>query len=161
MRASVLSDRPAASPSVPGPREARPRPAQVRRPPAARTALAHGAYLIAAGAWPIVHQRSFAAAAHARPGRAIKGAGACLANIGTALLGAGARGKVSRELRMLGVGTALACAGMEVYAALVRRRATAIGLVDAAIQLAFAGLWGITALREARELQRPPEPAFA
>lgn len=139
-----------------------PRPAEVRRPPAARTAVAHGAYLIAMGAWPIVHCRSFAWFTGPKPESWLaKGVGACLVNMGAVLLSAGLRGKVSRELRMLGVGTAVSFAAMDIYYAAVRRRIAPTYLVNAAAQLTFAALWGAASAREAREVQRAPEPAFA
>src|SRR5690349_94127 len=89
-----------------GPREARPPPARIRRPPAARVAMAHGAYLIGFGLMPILAMRTFKKITGPKPeGWLAKGVGACMANIGAALASAGARGKVAREVRILGVST--------------------------------------------------------
>jgi len=120
-----------------GPREQMPRPARVRRPPAARVALLHGAYLVAAGG------RSLAR---------FKWTGACLANVGAALVASGARGKVSRELRILGAGIGLTLAALDL-----RDHRTIEGIA----QLAFAVLWGAAEIKEVNAARRPPEPAFA
>lgn len=160
--AQIHTEQAAGSTYVPGPREARPRPATERRPPAARAALAHGAYLIATGAWPIVHLRSFAWVTGPKPeGWLAKAVGACMVNIGSTLVVAGLRGKVSRELRLLGISTALTFASMDVYYALIRRRIKPTYLFNAAGQVACALLWAVAEAREAREVVRPPEPAFA
>ena len=149
-------------PDPPGPREKRPRPADERRPPAARLALVHGAYLLLAGGWPLVSLRTFAKVTGPKPeGWLTKGVGACLANIGGALAAAGARGKVSRELRLLGIGVGLSFAAMDFYYAGVRRRISPVYLLNGAAQLAFAALWGVTEAYEAHELHRAPEAAFA
>ena len=152
----------AASPLPPGPREKRPFPALVRRPPAARVALLHGAYLARSGAWPLVHLKSFKRVTGPKPeGWLTRGVGACLLDIGVALAAAGARGKVAREMRLLGGGVALSFAAMNIYDAAVRRRISPVYLLDAAAQLAFAALWGAAEVAEAREARRQPEPAFA
>jgi hypothetical protein len=141
----------AANGFAPGPREARPRPALDRRPPAARLALVHGVYLVATGGWELVPRR------RAWTG----GLGACLVNVGAALAAAGLRGKVSRELRLLGVGVGLSFAAIQIQDLAARRRLSPLHLVNGAVQLAFAALWGAAALREIREARRPPEAAFA
>jgi hypothetical protein len=147
---------------TPGPREIRPRPAEVRRPPVARLALAHGAYLLLSGSWQLLRPRRFARATGSRPASWLaKSAGICLANIGAALAAAGARGKVARELRMLAVGVGLSFAAMDFLEAGICRRASPIYLLDGAAQLAFAALWSAAELRDAAETRRPPEPAFA
>ena len=86
--------------------------------------------------------------------------GACLVNMGAVILSAGLRGKVSREVRMLGMSVGMTLAAMDLYYAL-RRRIAPTYLINAGAQLAFAGLWGISSARGARELHRKPEPAFA
>src|SRR2546423_890044 len=110
-------------PTAPGPREARPPPPPVPRPPAARVAMLHGGYLLAAGLWPLVDLRSFKKVTGPKlESWLTKGVGACLANIGAALGAAGARGKVARELRILGMGTAVSFAAMDFWDAGARRR---------------------------------------
>src|SRR2546430_6809086 len=130
-------------PAMPGPREARPPPARMRRPPAARVALMHGGYLLAAGLWPLVDLRSFKKVTGPKlEGWLTKGVGACLANIGAALGAAGARGKVARELRILGMSTAVSFAAMDLWYAGARRRISRVYLLNGLAQFGFAALWG-------------------
>ena len=133
-----------------GPRELRPRPAEIRRPPAARVALVHGAWLLFAGGWPLLSSR-----------RSNKEAGACLASIGAALIASGARGKVARELRLLGAAVAVTIAALDFYSAGMRRRRSPLYLLNGLAQLAFAASWGAAELKEDLSARRPPEPAFA
>ena len=81
--------------------------------------------------------------------------------MGAALLAAGARGKVSRELRLLGIGVGLSFAARDLYYAGFRRRISPVFLLNGAVQLAFAAAWGVTGVNESRELRRAPEAAFA
>jgi hypothetical protein len=151
-----------ASPMLPGPRELRPRPVQERRPPRARLALAHGAYLLAAGVWPVLHLRSFAKVTGPKPeGWLSKGVGMSWANLGAALVAAGARGKVSQELRLVAASTALSVAGMDFWYAGVRRRISPVFLVNGLVELGFAAAWVASELRERSALRRRPEAAFA
>jgi hypothetical protein len=155
-------DRPIARPHQPGPRESRPPPARMRRPPAARVAMAHGAYMLGIGLWPIVGMKSFVVVTGPKlEGWLAKGVGACLANIGAALTAAGARGKVARELRMLGATTALTFAAMDFWYAGIRRRIKRTYLANGAAQLAFAAAWGYAVWRESHDAHRLPEAAFA
>ena len=148
--------------TAPGPREMRPRPVTPHRPPRAKLALAHGAYLLAAGLWPILSLRTFKKITGPRPeGWLTKGVGACLANIGMALTAAGARGKVSQELRLLGGTTALSFAAMDFWYAGARRRISPVYLANDTVQLAFAALWTLAELRERNAARRRPEAAFA
>jgi hypothetical protein len=156
-RIDQASERPS-----PGPRESRPSPARIRRPPAARVAMLHGGYLLAMGLWPIVGLDTFKKVTGPKPeGWLAKGVGACLANIGAAIGAAGARGKVSRELRILGASTGLTFAVMDFWYAGFRRRIARVYLLNGVAQLGFAALWGVAEWRESRDAHRPPEAAFA
>jgi len=160
--AEVTIDQPTARPMRPGPREARPPPARIRRPPAARVAMAHGAYMLGMGLWPIVSLKTFEAVTGPKlEGWLTKGVGACLANIGAALGAAGARGKVARELRMMGATTALSFATMDFWYAGFRRRISRVYLLNGMAQLGFAAAWAYAEWRESRSTHRPPEAAFA
>ncbi|HEY5676200.1 MAG TPA: hypothetical protein VIR81_05425 [Myxococcales bacterium] len=151
-----------ASPMPPGPRELRPRPVRERRPQRAKLALAHGAYLVAAGLWPVLHLRSFARVTGPKPeGWLTKGVGVCWANLGAALMAAGARGKVAQELRLAAASTALSFAAMGFWAAGSRRPISPARLVDGLLELGFAAAWTASELRERTALGRPPEAAFA
>jgi hypothetical protein len=145
-----------------GPREARPPPARIRRPPAARVALFHGGYLLAMGIWPIVGLDSFKKATGPKlEGWLAKGVGACLANIGLAIGAAGARGKVARELRILGATVGLTFAAMDFWYAGFRRRIAPVYLLNGVAQLGFAAAWGAAEWLETRDARRLPEAAFA
>jgi hypothetical protein len=145
----------------PGPREARPPPARVRRPPAARVAVAQGAYLTGLGLLPIFATRAFRRIRPGAEGWLAKGVGACMANIGAALAAAGARGKVARELRILGATSALSLGVIDLWYGGIRRRTSPVSLANGLVQLAFAAAWGVAEWRETQDGRRAPEPAFA
>ena len=120
----------------------------------------HGAYLVGAGLWPILDLRSFMVATGPKlEGWLPKGVGACMANIGAALVAAGVRGKVARELRILGVTTALSFAAMDFWHGGVRR--SRVYLFNGVAQLGFAAAWAFAEWRESRDGRRLPEAAFA
>jgi hypothetical protein len=149
-------------PMPPGPRELRPPPARRRRPPAARVAMVQGAYCLAAGLWPVLDLKTFMVATGPKlEGWLTKGVGVCLANIGLALGAAGARGKVARELRVLGATTALSFAAMDFWYAGARRRIPPVYLANGVVQLGFVAAWAYAAWRESRDAHRAPEAAFA
>ena len=160
--AETQIDQASARPIRPGPHEAKPPPARRRRPPAARVALTHGAYLVAGGLWPILDLGSFMKVTGPKfEGWLPKGVGACMANIGAALGAAGLRGKVARELRILGVSTALSFAAMDFWYAGLRRRISRVYLLNGITQVAFVGAWAFAEWRESRDGRRLPEAAFA
>jgi hypothetical protein len=154
--AESIAELPTDRPPLAGPREARPPPARMRRPPAARVAVAQGAWLLGLGLLPLVERMA------RRPaGWLTKGVPPCLASVGAALAFAGARGRVSREVRILGLTTALSFAAMDAWYAGIRRRASPLHLLTAAAQLGFAAAWGYAQWRESLDLRRLPEAAFA
>src|SRR5262249_24537891 len=110
-----------------GPCEMRPRPAEIRRTPAAKVALLHGAFLLATALANLAGRRPAA------------GASVCLANVGAVLLASGARGRVARELRLLGTGAGLGTAVVNF-----RKSRVASGLA----QLAFVALWVAAEVKE-------------
>jgi hypothetical protein len=134
----------------------------MRRPPAARVAMAHGAYLAAFGLWPILHMPTFKRLTGPKPEAWLaKGVGACMANVGAALAAAGARGKVAREVRILGITTGISFAAMDIWYAGIRRRISPVYLLNAAAHLGFIAAWAYAELRESRERRSVPEAAFA
>lgn len=162
MVAQVTTRQAAVSPMLPGPREMRPRPVDAHRPPRARLALAHGAYLLGAGLWPLLGLRTFEKATGPKPeGWLTKGVGLCLANLGVALTAAGARGRVAQELRLVAATTGLSLAAMDFWYAGIRRRISPVYLLNGATQLAFAAAWGMAEWRDRNIARRRPEAAFA
>jgi len=124
--------------------------------------MLQGAYLMAAGLWPLLHLRSFTKVTGPKlEGWLTKGVGLCMANIGAALGAAGARGRVARELRVLGVTSALSFAGMDFWYAGIRRRISPVYLVNGVVQLGFVASWAFAEWREKQDARRLPEAAFA
>jgi hypothetical protein len=160
--AEMTIDQATERPMRPGPHEAKPPPARVRRPPAARVAILHGAYLVVGGLWPILDLEGFGRVTPPKlEGWLPKAVGACMANVGIALGAAGLRGKVARELRILGASTALSFAAMDFWHAGPRRRISRVYMLKGITQLAFAAAWTFAEWRELRDGRRLPEAAFA
>ena len=138
-------------------------PAVERLQPWSKLALAHGAYLVFIGAWPLLHLKSFAKVTGPKPeGWLAKAVGACLANVGIQLIGSALRGgHVRREVRSLAVRMAMTFAAFDFYYAGVRRRISPVYLGNGAAQLLFAMLWAAERVGETRELRRPPVAAHA
>ena len=138
-------------------------PATERLQPWSKLALAHGAYLVFIGAWPLLHLRSFAKVTGPKPeGWLAKAVGASIANVGIELMQAALRGgRVRREVRSLAVRMAMTFAAFDFYYAGLRRRISPVYLGNGAIQLLFAGLWELERLRERRDMRRPPLAAHA
>jgi len=138
-------------------------PAVERLQPWSKLALAHGAYLVFIGGWPLLHLKSFEkVTGPKREEWLTKGVGACLANVGIQLIQSALRGgRVRREVRSLAVRMAMTFAAFDFYYAGVRRRISPVYLVNGAAQLFFAALWGAERLAETRERRRPPIAAHA
>ena len=139
-----------------------PRPIARTQPVSAHIAVAHGAYLLAAGAWPVLHLRSFEAVTGPKlEGWLAKGVGIGMANVGASLALAGRRGEVRRPLRILGLGMALGFAALDFYYAGIRRRISPAYLFNGVAQLIFASAWIGDEIRCAMRAYRQPEAAFA
>jgi hypothetical protein len=110
---------------------------------------AQAIFYVATGIWPIVHLRSFEAVTGPKADRwLVRTLGALITVIGAALLRGTRGGRVSPELRLLAVGSALSLAAIDViYVA--RGRIRRVYLLDALAELALALLWGV-ASRAAR-----------
>ena len=106
-----------------------------------RVAAVQGAYWLVSGLWPIAHLTSFmAVTGRKREGWLVKTTGALIAVIGGTLLAAARSGRVTPEIRQLGVGSAAALAAVEVvYTA--KRRIAPIYLADATLELALGTAW--------------------
>ena len=138
-------------------------PAVERLQPWSKLALAHGAYLVFIGGWPLLHLKSFAKVTGPKPeGWLTRAIGASYANIGITLIQSALRGgRVRREVRSLAVRMAMTLAALDFYYAGVRRRISPVYLGNGVVQLGFALLWGAERLAERRELRRPPVAAHA
>jgi len=115
-----------------------------------RLAASQGAYYRATGVWPLVSLRSFEAVTGPKmEGWLVETVGALVSCVGSALLLAARRKRVTPEMALLGAGSALALAAIDtIYTA--RRRISPIYLLDAVLELALAASWVRAALPHAR-----------
>jgi hypothetical protein len=110
-------------------------------------ALAHGAYYVATGLWPIVHERSFEAVTGPKTERwLVKTAGALIAAIGASLVVAAYERRVPRSAVVAGIGSAVGLGAVDLVYAL-RQRISRIYLADAAIEVVLAVSWLTSAAR--------------
>jgi hypothetical protein len=115
---------------------------------AGRLAVGQGLFFLAAGAWPILHLRSFeAVTGPKREGWLVKTTGALIAVVGAALLAAGRRGEVRAPAAVLGAGSAAALAAVDLWYAGWRRRISPVYLADAAVELGLVAGWAAVARR--------------
>jgi len=100
-----------------------------------------GSVYVLSGLWPIVHLRSFERITGPKPEDwLVKTVGGLIAVVGAVMLVDGLRRRPSRELRLLGLGTAAVFATIDViYAS--RGRISKVYLADAALHVAIASAW--------------------
>jgi len=104
-------------------------------------ALAQGAYFTITGVWPLVSPGTFQMVTGPKVDVwLVKTAGVLIAVIGGVLTLAGWRRRITDEIRLLAVGSALGLAAIDIYYA-ARRRISPIYLLDAALELAISALW--------------------
>jgi hypothetical protein len=120
------------------------------QPSVERLAASQGAYYLATGVWPLVSLRSFEAVTGPKlEGWLVETVGALVSCVGSTLLLAARRKRVTPELALLGAGSALALAAIEtIYVA--RRRIAPIYLLDAVLEVGLAAGWARAALRRGR-----------
>jgi hypothetical protein len=105
------------------------------------TATVQGIYFLATGLWPIVHPRSFEAVTGPKLEHwLLKTVGVMAGVMGATLLAAAREPRITRPVRVLGVGSALAFAGVDVWY-VARRRISPVYLLDAAAELALIAAW--------------------
>lgn len=113
-------------------------------PPDLASALAtgQGAFYLATGVWPLVHDRSFQAVTGPKADVwLVKTVGSLVAVVGGVLLAAGLRRSVPTELRVIAAGSAAALAAIDVvYAS--RGRISPIYLADAVVEVGLVAAWG-------------------
>jgi hypothetical protein len=134
-----------------------------RLQPWSKVALAQGVYYAVAGAWPLLHLRSFEKVTGPKLEEWLtKGVGACWVNVGIHLIQAGLRGgRPRRDERGLALGMAATFAAFDFHYAGLRRRISPVYLVNGFIQLGFIALWAATSIAEDRASRRPPLAAHA
>lgn len=109
-------------------------------------AIAHGAFDVVTGVWPLVSLKTFESVTGPKPeGWLVKTAGALIAGIGAVLALAGHRKRVTPEIVTLGVATAAGLTAIDLYYAGLRRRISPVYLLDAAVELGLIGAWACAA----------------
>lgn len=121
---------------------------------ASTLAVGQGAFYLATGVWPLVHDRSFQAVTGPKVDVwLVKTVGCLVGVIGGALLAAGVRRSVPTELRAIAAGSAAALAAIDiVYAS--RGRISPIYLADAAVEIGLVAAWGAAGSEEAASSPR-------
>ncbi len=116
-------------------------------------AVAHGAFDVVTGVWPLLSMRTFqAVTGPKREHWLVKTVGVTIAAIGGTLAIAGARRRVTPEIATLGIASAAGLALVDVvYVA--RRRISPVYLVDAVVELAWIAAWARTAWRGLDEVR--------
>jgi hypothetical protein len=108
-----------------------------------RVVLIQAGYFAGTGLWPLLHIRSFEWVSGPKTDRwLVKTVGALITVIGATLGLAAGRRRLTPEIEMLGVGTALTLAAIDVtYVA--RRRIRWVYLADAALEAGLVVAWGL------------------
>ena len=114
------------------------------------TALGQGVFYLATGVWPLLHMGSFEAVTGPKTDDwLVRTVGVLVAVVGAVLVQAGRRGRVTAEIALLGAGSALGLAAIDVVYSL-SGVISSIYLLDAVVELGLAALWLIAASRGAR-----------
>lgn len=112
-------------------------------------AIAHGAFDVVTGVWPLVSMSSFEKLTGPKPEAwLVKTAGVLIAGVGSVLAMAGLRKRVTPEIVTLAVATSAGLAAIDVYYAGLRRRISPVYLVDAVIELGIIGAWTYAARQD-------------
>ena len=104
---------------------------------------AQGLYFAVTGVWPLVSIRTFEAVTGAKTDKwLVKTVGVQVAVVGAVLLLAGSSGRVTPEVVLLAVGSALGLMAIDVWY-VSRRVIPRIYLMDAAAELLLVALWAL------------------
>jgi hypothetical protein len=112
-----------------------------------RVALVQGVYYLVTGLWPIVDIDSFQSVTGPKTDLwLVRTVGVLVTVIGLVLISAARHRRVTAEVLLLGLGSALALTAIDVIYAL-SGRISVIYLADAAAEIGLAALWGVGRLR--------------
>ena len=114
-----------------------------------KLALIQGVFYLATGVWPLLDIVSFQMVTGPKTDLwLVRTVGVLVAVIGVVLLSAGRRRRVTEEIILLAVGSALGLAAIDLIYAL-SGRISAVYLADAVVEIGLAALW-LIARRRAR-----------
>lgn len=106
-----------------------------------KVALIQGVFYLVTGLWPLIDIDSFQLVTGPKTDLwLVRTVGVLVAVIGLVLLSASLRRRVTAEIAMLDVGSALGLAAIDLIYAL-SGRISAIYLADAAVEILLAALW--------------------
>jgi hypothetical protein len=112
-----------------------------------KVALIQGVFYLLTGLWPIVDIESFQLVTGPKTDLwLVKTVGVLVTIIGAVLVSASKSRRLTGEITLLAVGTALGLAAIDLIYAL-SGHISAVYLVDAAAEIGLAVLWGIGRLR--------------
>jgi cytochrome bd-type quinol oxidase subunit 2 len=115
-----------------------------------RIALVQGVFYLATGVWPLLDIDSFQVVTGPKVDLwLVRTVGVLVAVIGTVLLLAVQRRRITAEIAILAVGSAIGLAGIDLLYAL-SGRISSIYLADAVVELGLAGFWVLAWFRDAR-----------
>jgi hypothetical protein len=113
-----------------------------------KIALFQGVFYLAAGLWPIVHSQSFQLVTGPKTDLwLVNTVGVLVTVVGAVLISASRRHRITDEIILLGVGSALGLATIDLVYAL-SGRISAVYLGDAAVEIGLAILWVVARLRQ-------------
>lgn len=116
--------------------------------------LAQGAYYVGTGVWPLVSMRSFQGVTGPKMDTwLVNTVGVLVTAIGASLLVSARRRRPTPEAAILGAGSALALAGVELHYRR-KRRISPVYLADALAELAIAASWALPLLAPAARPRR-------
>ncbi len=117
-----------------------------------RLATAQGLYYALTGIWPVLNIRTFQMVTGPKTDLwLVKTVGVLVAVIGTVLALAGRRQRVTPEIRLLAMGSALGLTGIELFYVL-QRRILPVYLLDALLELVFVFTWTLARPRNNESL---------
>ena len=117
-------------------------------------AIAHGAFFLTAGLWPVVHLRSFEFVTGPKvDGWLVKTVGTLIAVSGAVIINAARRDRVTPEIIALANGVSGALGFISFHYAR-KRRISRIYYLDAATELAIIGIWANALLRTPEHQRR-------
>jgi hypothetical protein len=106
-------------------------------------ALVQGAFYLATGLWPLIDIVSFQIVTGPKTDLwLVRTVGVLVSVVGAVLLNASRKRRITPEIVMLAVGSALGLAAIDLRYALAGR-ISAVYLVDAVVEIGLSGLWWI------------------